>query len=285
MAHKCTVLGMLLSLHSLGIIFASLFTYKWYVDSSKDVGIFGICEYFNSTYVDGLIMSSNSATNSNNNIAKSIDNAAAAAAAISNANNLTYKVNAVFDALHAYSELKSAVYTTNLPVAAALVAEEVSAQQSNLFDVQTLQSQSSSQLTQRKSPNVKQQRRIKTSPAINEPFDTLNGETIYQKCYQLLWPNTDEAFEYLSSNYSLNVISFFLMMFLNFVFFLCSSFAALSFFASKTSFSNFHDGCCNIISLSWRAYSSVVIYLHHIYKCGLASTSWRAFTHSLNFNW
>ena len=49
MAQKVTVLGMLIAVHSLGLVFASLFTFKWYVDNFTDVGIFGICEYYEST--------------------------------------------------------------------------------------------------------------------------------------------------------------------------------------------------------------------------------------------
>jgi hypothetical protein len=55
MPRKCSILGMLISLHSLGLILGSLFTYKWYVDINKEIGIFGICEYLNSTTFNNLI--------------------------------------------------------------------------------------------------------------------------------------------------------------------------------------------------------------------------------------
>lgn len=55
MSHKCSVFDMLVSLHSLGLIFASLFTYKWHVDSSRDIGIFGICENFNASTINSLL--------------------------------------------------------------------------------------------------------------------------------------------------------------------------------------------------------------------------------------
>lgn len=46
-------IGMLLTLHSFGLIIASLLTNKWYTDNKKDIGIYGICEHsssFNETY-------------------------------------------------------------------------------------------------------------------------------------------------------------------------------------------------------------------------------------------
>jgi len=45
MAQKCAVLGMLIVVHSLGLIFASLFTHKWLVSDTEDIGIFAICKY------------------------------------------------------------------------------------------------------------------------------------------------------------------------------------------------------------------------------------------------
>ncbi len=40
---------MILVLNSFGLICASLFTYKWYVDEEKEIGIFGLCKYMNKT--------------------------------------------------------------------------------------------------------------------------------------------------------------------------------------------------------------------------------------------
>lgn len=45
MAQKCAVFGMLIVVHSLGLIFASLFTHKWLVSDTEDIGIFAICKY------------------------------------------------------------------------------------------------------------------------------------------------------------------------------------------------------------------------------------------------
>lgn len=42
---KCTILSMLVSLHGLGLLLVSLFTYKWISTDQEDIGIFGICEY------------------------------------------------------------------------------------------------------------------------------------------------------------------------------------------------------------------------------------------------
>lgn len=50
MAQKPTVLGMLIAIHSLGLIFASLFIHKWYVTDIQEIGIFGICQYFTYNY-------------------------------------------------------------------------------------------------------------------------------------------------------------------------------------------------------------------------------------------
>jgi hypothetical protein len=55
MTHKVLVLGMLVSLHSLGILFASLVTYEWYVDDYREIGIFGVCENVNSTLMLKLV--------------------------------------------------------------------------------------------------------------------------------------------------------------------------------------------------------------------------------------
>ncbi len=55
MVSKIRILGMVLVLNSLGLILASLFTYKWYVDEEKEVGIFGLCEFKNKTSAARMI--------------------------------------------------------------------------------------------------------------------------------------------------------------------------------------------------------------------------------------
>lgn len=60
MAIKVRVLSMLITLHSLGLLFGSLFTYKWYVDDHREVGVFGICETLNKTSVNRMILVENS---------------------------------------------------------------------------------------------------------------------------------------------------------------------------------------------------------------------------------
>ena len=57
MAQICTVIGMLVTIHSLGLIFASCFLHKWYVTDTEEIGVFGVCEYtiikFNETNIFG----------------------------------------------------------------------------------------------------------------------------------------------------------------------------------------------------------------------------------------
>ncbi len=55
MTHKVIVLGMLITLHSLGALIASLVTYEWYVDAFRQIGIFGVCENVNSTHMNNLV--------------------------------------------------------------------------------------------------------------------------------------------------------------------------------------------------------------------------------------
>ena len=107
MTHKVVVLGMLITLHSLGLLFASLITYEWYVDKNHEIGIFGICETVNSTMMMNLVA------------------------------NFNEKI-------------------------------------SNLTGNKTIE------------------------------FDkaSWDGERVYRKCFQLLWPNTEAAFDYLASKLS-----------------------------------------------------------------------------------
>ena len=55
MTHKVIVLGMLITLHSLGALIVSLVTYEWYVDAYRHIGIFGVCENVNSTHMGNLV--------------------------------------------------------------------------------------------------------------------------------------------------------------------------------------------------------------------------------------
>ena len=152
MAHKCTVLGMLVSLHSLGLIFASLFTYKWYVDSSRDIGIFGICEYLNATSINKFV-----------NVNTNLQNA-----------SLSARMNAaaVFEAQKMETPLVEST------------TEEIKAE-----------------------PNQTTPMPTAFAEALQSPKETTTSKTytlltyskIYQKCYQLLWPESDDAFEYLAS--------------------------------------------------------------------------------------
>ena len=160
MAHKCTVLGMLVSLHSLGLIFASLFTYKWYVDNTRDIGIFGICEYLNATSINKFV-------NINNNM-----NASNLAAARMN--------QAVFEAQ------KMELPKTDPPLVES-ITEEIKAEPN-----QTTPGLSVFAEALVASPKV--------ATTTSKTYTLLTYSKIYQKCYQLLWPESDDAFEYLASN-------------------------------------------------------------------------------------
>lgn len=57
MAYRVLVLAMLVTLHSTALIFGSMFTFKWFTDTTdgrRDVGLFGICDYLNKTTVTKL---------------------------------------------------------------------------------------------------------------------------------------------------------------------------------------------------------------------------------------
>ena len=52
MARKVNILSMLIAIISLGLLCTSLVTFKWYVDTIKEIGIFGICHYRNNTTIN-----------------------------------------------------------------------------------------------------------------------------------------------------------------------------------------------------------------------------------------
>ena len=168
MAHKCTVLGMLVSLHSLGLIFASLFTYKWYVDNSRDIGIFGICEYLNATSINKFI---------NVNANANMHNDSWASAGRMN--------TAAFEAQKMQAPPTPAVFVES-------TTEEFKAE-----------------------PNQTTPMPAAFAEALVSPKETTTSKTytlltyskIYQKCYQLLWPESDDAFEYLASIAGCNILA------------------------------------------------------------------------------
>ena len=121
MSIKVRIFSMLITLHSLGLLLASLFTYKWYVDEKREVGVFGICQFLNKTTVDRMILPENNT--------KAID------------------------------LIKHIDLSRRIPI-----------------DIDLL---------------MPRQRTI----------NLFSSQTVNRKCYQLLWPNTEEAFKYLSSIY------------------------------------------------------------------------------------
>lgn len=101
---------MLITLHSLGVLIASLVTYEWYVDNDREVGIFGVCETVNSTTMISFVNTFNEKLS-----------------------NLTGNNKSRID------YIDKSIYDTN--------------------------------------------------------------DRVYRKCFQLLWPNTEAAFEYLASKF------------------------------------------------------------------------------------
>ena len=188
MAQKILVLGMLLSLHSLGIIFASLFTYKWYVDSNRDVGVFGICEYFNSSSINKLI---NNPSTQNRKF-----------------NNVSYKVNTIplKESKEASKELDSLLADSKFSdffdslVPEALLAET----SSNQPEAQKLVGDLGLTSAEPGNSNKFELALKPLSGNVDDAYSLLTYARTYQKCYQLLWPESDDAFEYLSSRIFLN---------------------------------------------------------------------------------
>ena len=188
MAQKILVLGMLLSLHSLGIIFASLFTYKWNVDSNRDVGVFGICEYFNSSSINKLI---NNPSTQNRKF-----------------NNVSYKVNTIplKESKEASKELDSLLADSKFSdffdslVPEALLAET----SSNQPEAQKLVGDLGLTSAEPGNSNKFELALKPFSGNVDDAYSLLTYARTYQKCYQLLWPESDDAFEYLSSRIFLN---------------------------------------------------------------------------------
>ena len=196
MAQKALVLGMILSLHSLGIIFASLFTFKWYIDDSRDVGIFGICEYFNSSSLDQFETNQMPSSKKFSNVSYKINT-------ISLKNGQKY-LNKVND-----SKLNEFMKILDfLPQAAQLSADKPSTSIAKTLSASTLTTKAmaskSHVAVKRASLSEAEAATIigmDVKPLSNDNSYSILQDyaTTYQKCFQLLWPNTDDAFEYLTS--------------------------------------------------------------------------------------
>lgn len=55
MPRKVNVLAMLIAIISLVLVCTSLVTFKWFVDTEKEIGVFGICQYKNNSTFSQII--------------------------------------------------------------------------------------------------------------------------------------------------------------------------------------------------------------------------------------
>lgn len=186
MAHKLAVLGMLVSLHSLGLIFASLFTYKWFIDNTRDVGIFGICEYLNASSINKmvnfnspLIHNSLELVNAYNKSAQTLqpDTKLTRVRGSKQSNSLVN--DPLFEALKLASTTPNATNSS--------ISETDNRNQTREAIAEALSAQSTTTMTASL---------MKTKA---KQYTLLAYSRVYQKCYQLLWPENDESFEYLAS--------------------------------------------------------------------------------------
>ena len=208
MAQKALVLGMLISLHSLGIIFASLFTFRWYVDKSRDIGIFGICEYFNSSSLDQFEINQIPTNRRFSNISFKINT-------IAMKNNQDFANNINDSKLEEFLKILEI-----MPQASQLLSNTPKMIKINGSAIAKIPTQTSSLIkSSTRIAKIKEVMRLnaKRSSLTDFEADTIIGldvkpstndnsysilqdyTTTYQKCFQLLWPNTDDAFDYLTS--------------------------------------------------------------------------------------
>ena len=55
MAYKILVFAMLVTLHSTILMFGSFLSNKWLIDGNKDIGIYGICDHLNKTFIKQML--------------------------------------------------------------------------------------------------------------------------------------------------------------------------------------------------------------------------------------
>lgn len=265
MAQKALVLGMLISLHSLGIIFASLFTFRWYIDNSRDIGIFGICEYFNSSSLDQFEINQIPSNRRFSNISYKINTIA-----MKNNQDFSNKINdsklaeflKILEIMPQASQLLS-----NIPKVAK-TNDTTTVSTKTLDTTPNFINPSTKIDTTRERAHMEVKRRSSLSdfeadtiigldvkPSTNDnSYSILQDYSMtYQKCFQLLWPNTDDAFDYLTSNYLYYMSLKNTVIFTTF-FFCCK-------IKSKTSLSYSNDGRGDFIGVAWISYILLVICL------------------------
>ena len=169
MAYKVLILAMLITLHSTALVFYSLFTFKWFVDSGRrEIGIFGVCEYLNKTTVNGMLKE----------VARSQE-------AIVPSNFLVRKRN------------ESQLEKEKLPISEI----KFESSSNNLFRVRSNVFVSSSLPSIVKDSHENRERLEMSFRSMNALLlDDYQNDISYRKCFQLIWPTKNEAFKYLSSN-------------------------------------------------------------------------------------
>lgn len=181
MAQLVLGIATILALHSLGLIIASLVTNKWYTDSKKDIGVYGICEHlqtvsnFNDTYY--YYRNKYSYTTSNNKTM----------AAANNYNNYHHTQNSNSGSNNNSSSSRSREKTLS----------RVSVGQKRLFKkrrnnniVLIAEDNSLSPIASAVSSSEKNESSVANSGVIKK-------STNNTKCYQLIWPDSQQAYQYL----------------------------------------------------------------------------------------
>jgi hypothetical protein len=161
MSRKIIVFSMLVTLHSLFLVIASLFTYRWYVDETKDVGIFGICEYLNMTTIEKLL---------NGEL---------------NSKPLARKTNQLEESNFASFLFFNDSNSDELVQFETQLASKIPILKQIKNTVKLVQSDAD--------------HLAPPPPPSSQSYNPFTFSKSYQKCYQLLWPDCDEAFQYLSS--------------------------------------------------------------------------------------
>lgn len=218
MANKIIVLGMMISLHSVALIFASLLTYKWLVNENKEVGIFGVCEYYNSSIFKPILI--DKLNQNNGRIYLSIDEKN------NTSYNDTFKLNSTLNigkrqikSIWAFGDnYKISATTTTTTTTTTqttkttkiprnLNIETVNTDSFEIFEFSTRQSEFASTSSNLTTPTIAElNKQLNSSTNLNRTVsstelndtqaDSYSG--LYQKCYQLFWPDSKDALQYLS---------------------------------------------------------------------------------------
>lgn len=186
MAQIILGIAAILALHSLGLIIASLVTNKWYTDSKKDIGVYGICEHvqtvtsFNETYY--YYRNKYSYVNSRDNGTVTNVNLSTATPAVGNHSG------------SGEDESKEAdgVARSWSPVKKQHQGLMKKRRNNNVFLI-----------TDENSPLTTSQSREKTNQTDTSGAAPKSGvvkksTTNNTKCYQLIWPDSQQAYQYLT---------------------------------------------------------------------------------------